>query len=64
MEAIKDKKYKITKIYPIEKTTSSDGKYAIPYDGEWDNGLKANGFLYFWRKKEAIEEYNKITSNV
>lgn len=53
-------KIKVLKLYPIKKTNSSNGKYCINYDFQYESGLKANGMLFFFRKNEAINAYNSF----
>ena len=45
---------------PIQKSNSSNGKWSISLNIEWENGLKANTFRFYWNKKEAIKDYYKL----
>ena len=56
--------YKIIKVYPVNKSNSSCGNYSIDLDIEWPNGMRANTFLFFFRKAEAVKEYYKLISSL
>lgn len=55
---------KITKVYPINKSKSSSGNYSIMLDIVLPNGLKANTFKFYMRKKEAEKAYYQFISNL
>jgi len=55
--------YKIIKVYPVQKSNSSYGNYVIPIDIQWPGGLTGNTFNYYWRKSEAIKDFNKLINN-
>ena len=56
--------FKITKVYPVQKSTSSSGNYSIMLDIEWPNGLRANTFMFYFGKEKAARAYYKFLQNI
>ena len=55
---------KIVKVGLPEKSNSSSGRWAIPVDIKYIDGIGANTFKYTWKKKEALKLYTELINKI